>query len=132
MNNYYTSTIPLAIAEKLKEKGMPMNVWKGLRQGISFLSVMEDSKYDWLDKELENEPSKVERRYAIPSYAEVFDWFMEKEIYIRIIPFREVKGVWAWSWFINRLTQPSINSDNYWMDWTLAADSAIEKALTLI
>lgn len=131
---HYTEIIPVTLAEKLKEKGMPMGVWQGW--ATPFISIMEDSEYDWLDKELGNEPSKVEIRYSVPTYAEVFDWLMEKEVYIRIIPIREVKGVnstlWAWSWFMNRLTQTSINSDNFWMNWHAAANAAIEKALTLI
>lgn len=105
---HYTDTIPLSLAEKLKEKGMSMPA-------------------NYTDLPM----------FSLPTYGYVFDWLMtEKETYIRIIPFREVKEingtVWAWSWFMNRLTQPSINSDNFWMNWHEAANAAIEKALELI
>lgn len=114
--NYYTEFLPVTLAEKLKEKGMPI-VYHPL-----------------FTPECEGADQSV--GLIRPSYAETFDWLMEKGIYTRIIPFREVKGangtLWAWSWFINKLTQPSINSNNFWMNWHEAADAAIGKALTLI
>lgn len=52
--NYYTSQIPLPLAEKLKEKGMPdiEIVWNPIRG----------------------------KHYCFKTYAEVFDWLMEKGI----------------------------------------------------
>lgn len=61
---YYTKTIPIALAEKLKEKGMPME-----EGGKSMI--------DW----------------KVPSYAEVLDWFLDKhETFVYVTCLRMDEG----------------------------------------
>lgn len=97
--NYYTATIPPTLAEKLKEKGMP---------------IEKESDNTWC-----------------PSYAEVLDWLMEKDIvmeqtrlfglfHIRPIIFGENKELMPIKDFCKAAT------------WHEAAEKAIEKALELI
>lgn len=118
--SYYTATIPPTLAEKLKEKGMP------IKEQPLYAQVAPNARGI----------VKAGVGLRCPSYAEVFDWLIGEGIHIRIIPCREVKKLygtqWVWSWFINKITQPSTNSDNYWMNWHEAANAAIEKALELI
>ena len=132
---HYTETIPVTLAEKLKEKGMPMEVWQAW--ATPYISVIENSEYDWLDKELGNEPSKVEKRYAVPSYAEVFDWLrdigIEVEVYLSMTRLdaakKPVQKIYAWNVF-SRHSEANGEEDE--MSWHEAANAAIEKALELI
>lgn len=108
--NYFTATIPLPLAEKLKEKGMPM---EESRYGIFPHFVAKDGVM-----------------YFPPTFASTFDWFMSKEceICIKIAMYSPTKFDWAvtshshWGNF-SSVTYPT---------WHEAAEKAIEKALTLI
>lgn len=109
---HYTSQIPQPLGEKLKEKGMP------IEEDI----YLEDDGY-W-DKTIKS-----------PSYAEVFDWLLGEQIYVRIITFgasRIGEETWDWSFYIDQLGEPSTETDFFWHTWHEAADAAIEKALTLL
>ena len=123
---YFCETISADLARKLKEKGMPMALWK--KDGFDFIEVIETRK-EIFDESLTYE---VGVRYEVPLYSEVLDWFMEKDVYIRIEPFlNKVKNCY-WSWYINQEDEPRIESDFYFDSWHKAANAAIEKALTLI
>ena len=103
---YYNSQIPLALAEKLKEKGMPMQ--------DAYTPILYDK------------PESVMSGYIIPSYSEVFDWLIEKGMHITIDPVFGDSST-RYSWVINYDATISVYST-----WHEAAEKAIEKALTLI
>ena len=103
---YFTATIPLDLAEKLKEKGMPME---------------------------ENDRRVI--GWIIPTYSGVFDWLLGEQIYVRITTFgasRIGEETWDWSFYIDQLGEPYTETDFFWHTWHEAANAAIEKALTLI
>ena len=105
MNNY-TAFIPVPLAEKLKEKGMHKLV---------------DSRMEgWL-----NSGNSI-------TYAEVFDWLMEKETFINIRPIAKIHGIY--SRFEACIDYDYLREEEYIETdtWHKAADAAIEKALTLI
>lgn len=130
---HYTDTIPLDLAEKLKEKGMPMKVWNGLRQGLPYISVMEKSSFDWLDKELGNTPSDVEVRYSIPTFGACFDWLMEKGYRIAIHTKPANKPI-IWFAYIGTMNPDYciVADTRDCFSWHEAATKAIEKALEII
>lgn len=105
---HYTDIIPLELAEKLKDKGMLIaNV-------VDSITGEKSCRY---------------------TYAHIFDWLMEKDMYIRIEPFVATAFVaksWGWSYRIDRLREPSFDTKLGFGDWHEAATKAIEKALTLI
>ena len=136
--NYYTSTIQPTLAEKLKEKGMPMTPWTGGCQILPYVSVKEESDFARLDKELGGTPQMVENRYVVPVYSEVLDWLMERGLRIVIEPswdFANEKITDMWDCDIVKVgafsSQPK-NTISQHDTWHEAAEKAIEKALTLI
>lgn len=100
--NYYTSQIPLTLAEKLKKKG---------------IHQLRDSKMEgWL-----NSGDNI-------TYAEVFDWLINKGFDIIIYPSRNrISG-------LVKCYMPSIDGHplDFTKTWHEAANKAIEKALILI
>lgn len=128
--NYYTETIPVALAEKLKEKGMPMEVWNGTIQRIPYICIMEESSFVWLDKKLV--------RYSIPSFGACFDWLMEKGLRIVIEPsldFANERITDTWDCDIVKVgafsSQPE-TAISQCDTWHGVAEAAINKALELI
>lgn len=117
----YTETIPISLAEKekLKEKGMP---------------------YIEIDCETYDSGTEYQRdeRWCNNTYAEVFDWLMEKGVFI--FGFRRFDN-WRWAYSsewrfrieLEDISQESVNgylvNGNTWHE---AANAAIEKALELI
>lgn len=108
---YYTSTIPVALAKKLKEKGM--RIITVVRE-----NYLEGGYY----------PPEI----VTPAYAEIFDWLMEKGInisvsYLGILrekqPYYEAYINWN-----NTANEKTFTK----CTWHEAAIAAIEKALTLI
>lgn len=135
MNRYYTETIPVDLARALKDKGM-------LLHKLPNTSVSECITEDVVIR-MSNEPvpSPVMglRKYALPTYAEVFDWLMsEKGVYIS--GFRRF-NTWRWAYAtewrfrieLEDISQEEVNgymvNGNTWYE---AANTAIKKALTLI
>lgn len=108
--NYYTATIPPTLAEKLKERGMPMMT----NVSISIVEdkpVVDDNGEQWYR----------------PTYAEVFDWLMEKGIMITIRAVYYLNGeLGGWQPHYNHWGLKKCDS------WHEAANAAIEKAITLI
>ena len=103
---HYTATIPLPLAEKLKEKGMPKDC------GCNLCCYP---------------PYNVEEEYT---YGFVFDWLMEKDIRVYPVKIKDssLKSLHGDKW------HGMINSDGlmFCPTWHEAANAAIEKALTLI
>lgn len=99
MNRYYTETIPVTLAEKLKEKG---------------IHPLRDTRMEgWL-----NSGDNI-------TYAEVFDWLMEKGIILYLNA--------TYKHFFWRIeTVEGIVQIEEFESWREAAENAIEKALTLI
>lgn len=100
---YYTETIPDSLAEKLKEKGMPM--------GYRLLTTTE---YERKEVEL-----------ICPIYAECLDWLLKNRLSVNILGYNN-----EWQGAIRRSSGCFYASiENTWHE---AANAAIEKALTLI
>lgn len=119
MNRYYTETIPVALAKKLKEKRMPLII----SLIPNYLGDPECEAYE-----------KVEP----PTYAEVFDWLMERGLRIVIEPFWDFANeriTDMWCYYIVKVgtlsSQPK-NTISQYGTWHEAAEAAIEKALELI
>lgn len=119
--NYYTETIPVTLAEKLKEKGMPLGNYVWLPNGMA--SSKKEANLAYYDDQL------------VPycNYAEVFDWLESNSIGIGI------KHHWSgivyqgWDWNVcqfNTSTTPYFGT--FYGTWHEAANAAIEKALELI
>lgn len=116
---YYTETIPLPLAEKLKEKGMPVLI-----------------EQEWYP----NGMPKAEKDCHKPmtKFCDVFDWLMQKGINIRIESDWEfgdgdefdVVTSLASDFFVEKVGMSPIYVDV--KGWHEAANAAIEKALTLI
>ena len=109
---YYTSTIPLTLAEKLKEKGMPVEYRFAIR--CLFMSM---------DK----------MKPICPTYGKVFDWLINKGCHIYIYGYNDGFDV-GYNAEIRYAHYPfggEIKMD-WEKTWHEAATKAIEKALTLI
>lgn len=107
--NYYTSTVPDTLAEKLKEKGMNIFV-----------------EQEWYDNGM---PKAVKDCHKpMTKFCEVFDWLAEKDIYLSIMQQWVYADGEATAWI------PVVNchSNGFYDTWHEAATKAIEKALTLI
>ena len=102
---YYIETIPASLAEKLKGKGMPII--------FSRQTLSEDNKFPY---------------EYIPTYAEVFDWLMERDMFVIIEP-SHLKSSWYHATISRRKLFMACCEESTWHE---AANAAIEKALTLI
>lgn len=105
---HYTDIIPLDLAEKLKEKGMP---------------------YIEIDCETYDSGTEYQRDevWCNNTYAEVFDWLLEKGVVITIRADYYLNGeIAGWIPHYNHWGMKRCNA------WHGAAEAAIEKALTLI
>ena len=115
---YYTETIPVSLAEKLKEKGMPLGNYVWIPNGMA--SSKEEANLAYYDDQL------------VPycNYAEVFDWLLDKHeafVYVTCLRMDEgwqyCGGIWGYG----------IDMTFGWQtSWHEAANAAIEKALELI
>lgn len=143
MNRYYTETIPVLLAEKLEEKGI--NIPSIAKYIIGNQVRHYDRDYDgdmpiigtreYHDGDLIKFGRIDEECNPIccnaPSYAEVFDWLMEKDIFIKLDItdkddgtlgyVAEVIFIWNSSSFLG-----------VYSTWHGAADAVINKALELI
>lgn len=118
---HYTETISPDLAKKLKEKGMPIEMQPLYAQ------------------EAPNARGIVKAGVGIycPSYAEIFDWFLDKgikiEIYLSMTRLDAAKNpvekIYAWNVFSRQI---EVNGEEDSMSWVEAADTAIIKALELI
>lgn len=107
MNGYYTKTIPVAIAEKLKEKGM-----------------MVDIDCDTFDEGTQYRHDEV---WCNTTYAEVFDWYAEQGFYLSIHCAQTPIGIGFYP-SMNHVNFRSLNTDT----WEKSAIAAINRALQLI
>lgn len=105
---HYTDTIPVTLAEELKEKGMPMltSVSIDIVGGKNVVGEAEDQWY-------------------CPTYAEVFDWLMDKNINIYL---DSDNGLW--SWFIE--SDCALKRTEDYPSWHEASNAAIKEALELM
>lgn len=111
----YTKTIPATLAEKLKEKGMPITYSKHLHQIAPDVRGIVVGNFEEID---------------CPNYAEVFDWLMEKGQCINITPdglrFNFAER-WRYTCYGKRNYVSAFASD-----WCHTADNAIRTALSEI
>ena len=130
---YHTETIPVTLAEKLKEKGY----WN---PGCTITSQYNNACY-YKDGRLYNDGVVADWDDLIPAptYAEVFDWFLEREIIICIgVDDCKKDGKWTYDYdyYIGRIIPPNklVQADFVQLleTWHEAANAAIEKALELI
>lgn len=116
---YYTETISADLARKLKEKGMPIEMQPLYAQ------------------EAPNARGIVKAGVGLwcPSYAEVFDWLIERGLtceITRYIDFGHEEVCPEWDWSIEKVGPLTDAPGGYANTWHEAANAAIEKALTLI
>lgn len=116
---YYTDTIPLPLAEKLKEKGMPITYSKHPHQIAPGVRGIVVGNFEEID---------------CPNYAEVFDWLIEKGIITSIYPFITEIRMIAYKLIIKTVRNNKVTTHctNVYSTWHEAANAAIEKALELI
>lgn len=120
---YYCKTISADLAEKLKAAGMPIEMQPLYAQ------------------EAPNARGIVKAGVGLrcPSYAEVFDWFLDRgydvEVYLSMTKSNK-EGVFQrlYAWIVNAPNQvnEATSRDEEYYSWHEAANAAIEKALTLI
>lgn len=104
---HFTQSIPPDLAEKLKAAGMP------------------EIKIEW---------NPIHEKYhCFNTYAEVFDWLMQKGILIIIKPYWNTS---SWESYVTKISETDMPKDGREIyvhpTWHEAAEKAIEKALTLI
>lgn len=115
---HFTDIIPLDLAEKLKEKGMPIDI-----------------DCDTFDSGTEYQRDE---RWCNNTYAEVFDWLITKHSLFTAIQYNAVINEYAGivSLNVDRQLMFGLDKDvciyEYENTWHEAAEKAIEKALTLI
>lgn len=105
---YYCEIISVSLAEKLKEKGMPIHIWR---------DMFSDNKG------------------TDATFASVFDWLMDRGLSCEItrhIDFGHEEVCPEWDWDIERVGPIIDSPGGYAGTWHEAAEAAIEKALTLI
>ena len=131
--NYYTQTIPLDLAEKLKEKGYPQD--HDAHHLLANGTIYEAFWATDLDRvEIENSRDNG-TLVSIPYYSEVFDWLMPEKIIINIEAYNVdvdracIKFCWLIIHFKDG-TNPY--HKGHYTTWHEAANAAIEKALELI
>lgn len=116
---HYTETIPVALAGKIKEKGMPIEMQSLYAQeALNVRGIV-----------------KAGIGLRCPSYAEVFDWLMEKGLSCEItrhIDFAHEEVCPEWDWDIEKVGALRDSPQGYGNTWHEAAEAAIEKALELI
>lgn len=126
-------TIPYELAVKLKESGYPQDhdvryVWlNGRAVDVLWMDEFDRCRYDDADRD--------GTLVAIPTYAQVFDWLMEKGIsceITRFIDFAYENVCTEWDWNIEEVGPIKDAPGGYANTWREAANAAIEKALTLI
>lgn len=104
---YFTKTIPISLAEKLKEKGMPM-----------------PANYADLPQ------------FSLPTFGYCFDWLMEKGLFVVIEPHWDFADeVITKDFDAAVIRQGTIHTPTPTTEgdtWHEAANAAIEMALTLI
>lgn len=113
---HYCDTIPLTLAEKLKENGMPITY------------------HPLFTPECEGADQSV--GLIRPTFAECFDWlFSERNLYIWFLPTWDSPSDshLNYEYRITRMIVPfKEHTDDVSYSWHEAANAAIEKALTLI
>lgn len=127
---YYTEIIPVSLAEKLKERGMPMILWQ-IGNNTDYVEVIE-TRQEIFD---ESKTYEVGVRYNLPTYGDCFDWLMEKGLSCEItrhIDFAYEEVCPEWDWDIEKVGTLRDCPQGYGNTWHEAANAAIEKALTLI
>lgn len=121
--NCFTATIPLPIAKKLKEKGY----WN---PGCTISSQYNNACY-FKDGRLYEDGAIAdwEDIHPAPTYAEVFDWLMEKGIQILLFWDNDGRNIGCdaevWS------SKSGFTELERKVTWHEAANAAIEMALTL-
>lgn len=118
---HYCETIPVTLAEKLKEKGMPLGSYVWLPNGMA--SRKDEANLAYFDDQL------------IPycTYADVLDWMMERGYLIVIL-----RSEGRWCYWVGLTTDYDTYDDTYEIEgedfdtWHEAANAAIEKTLELI
>lgn len=104
----YTDRISLDLARELESKGF-------------IPDIVADGYWDIVKAEWKTEEA------CYDTYADVFDWFMEKGIYISICHMRTSVGL-EWYPMVNHSCPPAIDG----REWNHSANIAIRKALELI
>lgn len=132
---HYTETISADLAKKLKEKGMPMTLWQN-GNNTDYIEVLE-TRQEIFD---ESQTYEIGVRFQLPTYAEVLDWFMNKNVRVSVhtYPAREP---FAWGYILWTMDgiqlydpnpMPHIMGLVCYPTWHEVVDAAITKALELI
>ena len=114
--NYYTSQIPLTLAEKLKEKGMPITYSNHPHQIAPDVRGIVMGNFKEID---------------CPTFGSCFDWLMSRDFTFYIDSVYQERKKIGYSYYLwDSDLEPYY--DNGFKTWHEAAEAAIEKALTLI
>lgn len=126
---YFTEPVHHELAIKLHEKGMEFKELFKVEPGMTFLTVeIVSSDYNPLD-DLSYPSVHLEKRYIIPTYAEVFDWLMNKGVHVVISDGIVDGGKTA---YLGKSARYSVELTPLCDTWQEAADKAIEKTLEMI
>ena len=123
---YYSEKIPYDLAKELFDRGMTMKT-KGIFGPLTKFILMHSDNWD--------------NKFCIPTYGEVFDWFLERKktaIVISIFPYTKYwdqfskfdfssENMINWVACVN-----NVKIDCSFRGWTLNANAAIKKAIELL
>lgn len=136
MEDNYTSYIPEQLARKLLEQGMYLHSYYDYSDGKPYFETIRAGEPGW----------QKSQRCRIPTYGEVFDWFLsQKSIIITLEPFFvfALRNHIGYTW---KVSYPNINtakmeevteedewdsSKGYGGSFKLTANAAIEYAMRI-
>ena len=125
MKEHFNKFVSVEMAKKLMRAGYPVFKYDVYNDGRPYFDIPEYGQDGWEEGD----------RYRIPTYAEVFDWFISNHIFITFTPAFTfaLKGKMSYTWMVS---YPDIkechmvyHKSDEWSSLKLAMDDAIDFAL---
>lgn len=121
MTKYYTAIVSEEKAKKLLKSGMPLHKYYVYDSAPAFY-IPGPGEPGWADGV----------RYRIPTYAEVFDWLLDRGLCISVYALGSSDGILWTSQLIDVLNDKFEGSFGYRKTFMKAVDAAILKAIEIL